>query len=133
MVMKTIIYLVGNPLVEEDAMPLKLGPQLSEAFPDIEFREFDPTENLPEDSEELLIIDTILGIKEPMIFNDIDDFSSQKTYSMHDFDLGWVLKLYKKLNMIKKIKIIGVPPEGDMEAVFESVKDLINTLSQPGL
>lgn len=131
--MNRIIYLVGNPLVDEDAMPLKLCSQLREAFPDIDFREFDPTENLPEDSEELLIIDTILGIKEPMTFDDIDDFSSQKTYSMHDFDLGWVLKLYKKLGMVKKINIIGVPPEGDLDAIFKVVKKLVYSFLQPGL
>ena len=123
------IYLVGNPLIDTDAMPLQLGPKLREAFPEIEFYEFDPTENLPDDSEELFIIDTVLGIKEPMSFEDIDEFASQKAYSMHDFDLGWVLKLYSKLGMIKKIKIIGVPPEGDFDMIFEGVKGLIRASS----
>jgi Ni,Fe-hydrogenase maturation factor len=107
--MKKIIYLVGNLLVEEDSLPIKLKPELEKAFPDIEFREYDPMEDLPEDTEDLVIIDIIEGLKEPRIFTDIDAFASQKTYSMHDFDLGWSLKLYKKLRMFKTIKIIGIP------------------------
>lgn len=107
--MKKVIYLVGNLLVKEDSLPIKLKPELETKFPDIEFREYDPTEDLPEDSEDLIIIDTVEGLKEPRIFDDIDAFASQKTYSMHDFDLGWSLKLYKKLQMFKTIKIIGIP------------------------
>lgn len=107
--MKKIIYLVGNLLVKEDSLPIKLKPHLQKAFPNIDFREYDPTEDLPEDTEDLIIIDTVEGLKEPRIFTDIDQFASQKTYSMHDFDLGWSLKLYKKLNMFKTLKIIGIP------------------------
>lgn len=107
--MKKIIYLVGNLLVEEDSLPIKLKPELQKAFPDVEFREYDPTEDLPEDSEDLIIIDTVEGLKEPRVFDDIDAFASQTAYSMHDFDLGWALKLYKKLRMFKTIKIIGIP------------------------
>lgn len=81
------IYLVGNKLVEEDSLPIKLKEDLAGLFPNVIFEEFDPTENLPEDSSHLVLVDTIMGIDEPMIFTDIDAFSSQKAYSMHDFDL----------------------------------------------
>jgi Ni,Fe-hydrogenase maturation factor len=107
--MKKIIYLVGNLLVEEDSLPILLKSELEKAFSDIEFREFDPMEDLPQDTEDLVMIDTVEGLKEPRVFDDIDAFASQKTYSMHDFDLGWSLKLYKKLRMFKTIKIIGIP------------------------
>lgn len=110
--MKKIIYLVGNLLVKEDSLPIKLKPELEKHFPQIDFKEYDPTEDLPEDTEDLVIIDTVEGLKEPQVFTDIDAFSSQKAYSMHDFDLGWSLKLYKKLRMFKTIKIIGVPSTG---------------------
>lgn len=132
--MKHIIYLVGNLLVEEDSLPILMKPELEKRFKDIEFREFDPMEDLPEDSEDLIIIDTVEGIKEPMIFDDIDQFSSQKTYSMHDFDLGWSLKLYKKLRMFKSIKIIGIPPTTSQESkynhqnrVFDKIEQLLHS------
>jgi len=120
--MKKIIYLVGNLLVEEDNLPLKLKPDLEKAFPDVQFREYDPTEDLPEDTEKLIIIDTVEGLKKPQIFTDIDAFASQKTYSMHDFDLGWSLKLYKKLRMFKTIKIIGIPSNFTLKNSLEVFK-----------
>ena len=124
--MKTqIVYLVGNLLVEEDAGPVKMKPDLEAAFPKVEFREFDPTEDLPEDSEDLIIIDTVQGIKEPRVFTDIDDFQTVKPYSMHDFDLGWQLKLYKKLRMINKVTIIGIPMRYDKKSVIKKIKTVL--------
>jgi Ni,Fe-hydrogenase maturation factor len=125
--MKKIIYIVGNPLVEEDSMPLKLAPLLREALPEIEFREFDPTENLPDDCENFYMIDTVLGLKEPRIFTNIDDITNQKTYSMHDFDLGWIIKLYKKMRMIKEITIFGVPEKGDEKEVLSKLNSLLKS------
>ncbi len=69
-----------------------------------------------------------MGIEKPMIFNDIDAFSSQKVYSMHDFDLGWQLKLYKKLKMIDKVSIIGIPMGSKKEGMIEKIKPLIDSL-----
>lgn len=126
--MKKIIYIVGNPLVEEDSLPIKLAPELQKAFPDIEFREFDPTENLPEDSEEMVLIDTVEGLKEPQVFSDIEKLLTQKNYSMHDFDLGWQLKLYKKLGMIKSIKIIGIPQNKDQDKILNELKKQVKSI-----
>ncbi len=129
--MKKIIYLVGNPLVEQDSIPFRLASQLRKTFPKIEFREFDPTENLPEDTDELVLIDTVEGLNRPHVFTNVEDFVTKKPYSMHDFDLGWQLKLYKKLRMINEIKIIGVPPEGDLKQVLSGVKNLISGDDKP--
>ncbi|MFC1656140.1 hypothetical protein ACFL3C_04690 [Patescibacteria group bacterium] len=126
--MSQIIYLVGNLLVEEDSMPLKLASQLREAFPEIDFREFDPTENLPEDTDELVLIDTVEGLKKPHVFTKVEDFVTEKPYSMHDFDLGWQLKLYKKLRMINEVKIIGVPPEGNTNDILSQISVFIKTV-----
>lgn len=122
------IYLVGNELVEEDSLPVKLKEDLVKSFPGIIFEEFDPTENLPEDVGHLVLIDTVMGIEKPMIFTDIDAFSSQKAYSMHDFDLGWQLKLYKKLKMIDKVSIIGIPMGSKKEGMVGKIKPLIDSL-----
>ena len=125
--MNNTIYLVGNPLVDKDSMPLKLAPLLRKEFKDINFVEFDPTENLPEDTKKLIMIDTVEGLDEPRIFNDIEQFITQKHYSMHDFDLGWQLKLYKKLRMVEEIQIIGVPEKGELKRIVEKVKKLISS------
>lgn len=122
------IYLVGNELVEEDSLPVKMKDDLESYFSNIVFEEFDPTENLPEDCKHLILIDTVMGLDKSKIFNDVDDFSSQKAYSMHDFDLGWQLKLYKKLKMINKISIIGIPMGAKKETALKDVEPLIESL-----
>ncbi|MCX6709028.1 MAG: hypothetical protein NTW67_05285 [Candidatus Woesearchaeota archaeon] len=111
------IYVCGNPLVKEDSLPLRILPVLQKKFPLINFIEFEPTEDLPVE-ENLVIIDTIINVKDVMLIDNIDKFVETKALSLHDFDLGLNLKLAKKLGQIKSVKIIGVPPGlGEVEAL----------------
>ncbi|MBU0907622.1 MAG: hypothetical protein KKD18_05620 [Nanoarchaeota archaeon] len=120
--MKPIIYLLGNPSFEQDSLPVKLLSKLQAALPQFQFQHLDPTENLPEE-EHLILIDTILGIKEvkTLTEEELDKIQSSPTVSMHDFDLGFQLKLAKKLGQIKKVTIIGVPPEGNQEEIIKQI------------
>ena len=56
------ILIFGNPLLKEDSLPLRLIDDLRKAYPEIEFREFDPNENLEKEGRNLVIIDTVEGI-----------------------------------------------------------------------
>ena len=42
------VLVLGNPLIPEDSLPLKLLPKLRKKFPRIEFVEFDPNEDIEE-------------------------------------------------------------------------------------
>lgn len=114
------IYVAGNKLLEQDSLPLRILPLLRKHFPKIIFEELDPSENLP--SEELIIIDTVIGIKDVKVFSDLDSFSANKIYSPHDYDFLFELKLNKKLGKLKKFRIIGIPPDLDEKEAFEKVK-----------
>ena len=120
------IFVVGNALVDEDSLPLKLLPLLQKEFPQIEFIEFDPTENFPEELDEICMIDTVKGIKRPQVFTDIDVFINKKGVSMHDFDLAWEMKLLKKTGKLKNIYIIGIPSDGNLNEVFYLCCQLIS-------
>jgi hypothetical protein len=121
------IYVFGNPLVKEDNLPLKLIGKLRKEFPSIEFKEFDTVEDLELDKE-LNIIDTVKGIKKVELIEDIDKIITDKIYSMHDFDLGYNLKLFKKMKMIDKVRIFGIPSDMDEKVVFEQLKKLIKSI-----
>jgi Ni,Fe-hydrogenase maturation factor len=121
------IYVFGNPLVKEDSLPLKLIENLRKEFPSIEFKEFDTVEDLELDKE-LNIIDTVKGIKKVELIEDIDKIITDKIYSMHDFDLGYNLKLFKKMKMIDKVRIFGIPSDMDEKVVFEQLKKLIKSI-----
>jgi Ni,Fe-hydrogenase maturation factor len=121
------IYVMGNLLINYDSLPIKLLPLLQKEFPDIEFSELDPTEDIPP-QKRLIIIDTVINIKKIMLFNDIDKIDLGRIVSLHDFDLGYNLKLMKKFGMVDKVNIIGVPPKISQNKAILEIKKLINKI-----
>ena len=121
------IFVCGNPLVEEDALPLRLLPELRKGFPSIDFIEFEPTEDFPH-QKDLIIIDTVINAKDVVVIEDIDSFCDPKSISLHDFDLGTNLKLAKKMKWIDKVKIIGVPPKMKEKEAIEKISSILKSL-----
>ena len=122
--MKTI-FIFGNPLLEEDSLPIKLVPELRKKFPAINFIVADPNENLEPENGKLWIIDTVVGIKKVEIITDLDKIQLDKIYSSHDFDLGFNLKLLQKIGELKKVIILGVPANiTQKEALSQLVKKI---------
>ena len=106
---KTKILVFGNRMLKNDSMPILLMPGLQERFSSVEFKEFDPNENLEREGRDLNIIDTIDGIDRVVLITDIDSIQRSPSVSMHDFDLGYSLKLLKKLKLLDSVRIFGVP------------------------
>lgn len=106
---KTVYYL-GNKKVAQDRAALAVIPYLKKKLPHCRFEHVDPTEDLKQTvHEDLIIIDTIVGLDQVEIFNDLDNFLSSPRFSPHDYDLFLELSLLKKLGKIKKFTIIGIP------------------------
>lgn len=118
------IFIFGNPELADDSLPIRLIPQLQRAFPNISFEIKDPNEewDIP---EEMTIIDTVIGPKKVTIFDDLDDFDTTPRLTMHDFDALFNLRYMKKLGKLKKIKIIGVPPDLNEKKALESIKKAV--------
>ena len=114
--------------MDEDNLPLRILPRLRQRFPYIAFRELDPSENMPED-EYLVIIDSAEGIEKTVVLMDIDKISSGKLYSLHDFDLGFTLKLMKKAGKLKEIKLICVPRHLDEDTALKEISAEIERIS----
>ena len=121
------ILVFGNPIVKVDSVPLKLIGKLREKFPEIEFREFDPNENLENEGRKLNIIDTVEGIERVTLITDIDAIRTQHVYTMHDFDLGHALKILKKLDYIDSVRIFGVPMKISESDAIEQLTSLIRS------
>ena len=126
---KKTVYVFGNPLVKEDSMPLKLIDKLRKEFPYIEFKEFDTVEDLDLEKE-LNIIDAVKGIKRVELIEDIDKIITDKIYSLHDFDLGYNLKLLKKMKMIDKVRIFGIPSNMKEKEAMKELCDVIRTIKE---
>ena len=122
------VLIFGNPLVEQDSMPLRLLGRLRERFPNIEFKEFDPSENLEAEGGDLCIIDAVEGIRKAVLITDIGSIKTQAAYSVHDFDLGHSLKLLKKLGYLDSVRIFGVPMEIGEKEALEQLTELISVV-----
>ncbi len=124
--MKTILCF-GNPHVENDSLAILVAKELN--VPGVEFK---ICENLNEllnyKDDEILILDVVDGIKDITVITDIDLLKENKLYSLHDFDLGFFLKLMKEMKKIKKIRVIGIPIDFDLEKTkknLEKIKSFI--------
>ncbi len=118
-------YIFGNPLLSFDSIPIKLIPELKNRFPQIDFIQKDPNENLKPDNKELVIIDTVMGIKEVKEFKDIEKIETENIYSPHDFDLAFNIKLLQKIGELEKVTIFGVPPKIKKQEAFNQLSCLI--------
>jgi hypothetical protein len=124
---KLTIFIFGNPDLENDSLPLKICPALRQIFPDIIFEIKDPNEewDVP---EELMAIDTVIGPREVTVFDDLDAFTGAPQMTMHDFDALSNLRYLKKLGKLKKVKIIGVPPDMDEKKAIEAVSNILHKI-----
>jgi len=120
MAIKTI-YIFGNPLLDFDSLPVKLLPELKKKFPEYDFIIADPNENLKPKNKELIIIDTVVGTDKVIVFDNIDKIQNSPRYSMHDFDLGFNLKLLKKIGALEKATIFGVPAKIKKQAALKQL------------
>jgi len=119
------IYIFGNPLLDFDNLPIKLAPELKKIFPQIDFIVMDPNENLRPENKELFIIDTAVGIDKVKVLDDIDKIELSPSYSAHDYDLGFNLKLLKKLGQLEKVTIFCVPQNIEKQQALQQLTSLI--------
>ncbi|MFA6105658.1 MAG: hypothetical protein WC725_03645 [Patescibacteria group bacterium] len=103
------VFVFGNPDLKMDSVPLKIITELKNHFKDFDFITVDPNEEW-EVPENLYIIDTVVGIKSPMIFNSLLTFKRAPNVTMHDFDAYANLRWLQKIGKLKDIKIYGLPP-----------------------
>lgn len=123
------IYCFGNPLLEEDNLSLRLADELNGKLKGIEFvRCESPDFLLGLDEKEIIILDAVRGLKKPAIIEDMNKIIPTKSTTSHDFDLGTVLKLLKETGQLKKVKIIGLPMDGDENKIKKELAGLLKIL-----
>lgn len=118
------IFVFGNEDLEMDSLPVRMVPEFQRAFPEHKFILQDPNEEW-DTSEPFFVIDTVVGLAEPQLFDSLDAFVTRPRMSMHDFDAFSNLRFLQKLGKLPAIKIIGLPVGISEEEVLAVVDDLI--------
>lgn len=117
------ILCFGNRFVRGDNISLKLADSLK--IKGVEFLKCEDLSDLERINDDVTIIDTVLGLKEIEVIDDINDLQLGKMYSLHDFDLGFHLKLMRELGKIKSVKIIGIPIRMKLEDAQKEIAELL--------
>lgn len=106
------IWIFGNTDLPQDALPLQLLPELQKEFPHDRFVVRDPNEEwvLP---NQLIIIDTVVGLKHVRVFHDLTSFKASPRVTMHDFDAFTNLLWLEKMHKLPPLTIIGVPAKNN--------------------
>ena len=123
------IFVFGNPDIAMDALPIQLLPVLRDALPDFTFMTLDPNEDW-DVPRHMVIVDTVVGLEEPRVFEGLDHFMKAPRMTCHDFDAYANLLLLKKLGEIDDTTILGLPPGYSPENALPWLVDTLSVLSK---
>lgn len=122
--MKKKVYVFGNEDVKIDAKTFEILEKLRHDFDNLEFVKVMPNADVPfGDEKDVIIFDVVQGIRNIHIFSekDIDKVQLSPRTSVHDFDLAFQIKYLLKLGKLKKIMIVGIPMDKDVD--YSSIHD----------
>jgi Ni,Fe-hydrogenase maturation factor len=111
------VYVFGNEFIAGDGFARQVASELK----GVTIVHCRSPDDLLETDGEVVILDVVKGNVEPVVITDIAKLKTRKIISLHDFDLGFFLKLMKELGMEKKVKIIGIPEQGNAQEIAQTV------------
>lgn len=114
------LHIFGNPYLENDAFAIRVARQLTDKVR-LEFCK-SPDDLLHSPDRVIHILDVVRNTEEPVVITDPAMLKTQPMMSLHDFDLGFFLNLLQKMGMDKKVKIIGIPQQGEPRHVARKVE-----------
>lgn len=112
------LYVFGNEHLEFDAM----AKTVAEKLKGVEVVHCRSPDDLLDVEGEIVILDVVKDILKPIVITDIEQIKTRNMLSLHDFDLGFFLNLLEEMGEGKKIKIIGIPDQGDVEEIARKVE-----------
>jgi Ni,Fe-hydrogenase maturation factor len=124
-----MLYLLcfGNPYLDEDNLALQVADLIvKDRIKGLEVVKcVSPDEILSYTDKDFFILDVAAGLDKVTLIDDIDKLKSGNMVSLHDFDLGFFLKLMKETGKLDKVRIICIPQKGNVEEIKEKVVALL--------
>ncbi|MFH0830308.1 MAG: hypothetical protein V1887_04070 [Candidatus Aenigmatarchaeota archaeon] len=124
--MKVLVF--GNPLLEEDNLPLRLLPALKKEFPGIDFEEADPAD-MDMEKGQVVVIDTAKGIgKDVMLLEDTEKLQDYKLLSAHGLGLAEMLSIFKVVGKKIDVRIICIPQDMPEKKALTAVTKMLRAI-----
>lgn len=121
---KLLLLCFGNPLLPEDAAALQLRN-----VPGCRIKRCNSPEQILQHAGEFIIVDVVQGLRTARLLKARDVTHRCKAVTLHDFDLGFFLKLLEKLEPQRDINLIGLPQgiaprkaEKEIAAILKTIK-----------
>ena len=132
--MKTTVLVFGSEIVKEDSLALKVADILKEdksllrSIKVVKYSRLDDI--LERKNERIVILDVAKGIEDVALLNDFHTIRKKDISTIHDFNLGYYLKLMEAIGEVKNIKIIAIPyhASNKIEEIAKKVKMLLNKI-----
>ena len=131
-----MLYLLvfGNPYLKEDSLAVRIADLLIEdKIKGVEIIKcISPDELLNYFDKRFVILDVVKDARDVVVIDDIDRLQAGKIVSLHDFDLGFFLKLMKETGKMDKVTIIGVPQnagKAELKGIKEKVKKVLESFA----
>jgi hypothetical protein len=119
------LYVFGNEYLSQDSMARRVAAALS----DVQVVHCYSPEELPQDQDEIWILDVVQNTRAPVLLTNLDSLKVHKLVSLHDFDLAFYFQLLKELGTPVQARIIGVPSTGDPSVLAREVQALLHSSS----
>ena len=100
--------------------------QLSAKFPTHEFKVCAKQEDLEEDYNRPVILDTTINLDEVTLYENLDSISSAKLVAASEFLMS--AKIMEKLGTMKSPKLIAIPKDYEMEDTVEEISYLLKKI-----
>lgn len=109
------IYVFGNEDEAKDSGALAMAKKI--IIKGIEYVEIGPNGDLPS-VDNLVIMDVVEGLTLIKVFNEKDlEKVKFMRVSAHDYDLGFQLRYLAKIGKLKKVTIVGLPMDREIDFV----------------
>lgn len=118
---KKTLYVFGNEHVGNDGFAQTIAKEMK----GFDVQHCRSPDDLLDAQGDILILDVVKGIQEPIVIEDISQLKTRKMVSLHDFDVGFFLNLMNGMGIGKKIKILGVPEQGNGKNLAKKVMALM--------
>lgn len=125
---KKTVLCFGSEGMEGDDLAFAVCQELVGYSDDIQFVKCDtPMDILGyAGGKDLYILDSIKGIDKVSLFESVDKFRRTKSVTVHDNDLGLMLKVLIEMKMLPDVRIIGIPIGSNAESVVGEVRRILS-------
>lgn len=110
----------------KDHMALKIAKELNQSLNHEFIESSNPIDFIYE--SEIYIMDAVQKINKVTMFKNIKNSNDNQFGSLHANDMHYFLKISNKLNMNKKLNVIGVPMKGNFNKIKRDVTSSLQEL-----